>query len=245
MNLKDEILVIKIPKYAITYGNVLPKYYTLKDGKAAVYSRTGKRQNVMPAKYKCNAQFTWKLRGVKKVPTLYDIVNNCYVIANQKEVEMGHQIKAQSTNVNNRIHDGVRKQIFTAIKKSCVKYIKGKTVNPNWYPLRIDIVLHDTVGNIFDKKDVLKQRWDIDNKCSVYQKAILDLLHEEKVIEDDDRFYVSAPLCYWKPLHVEDTNERYIQIIIRPDLSARNHILFKQFHNRVPLKTTGAQGKLF
>ena len=271
-------LDIIVPKYARIYGNCRPKQYTIAKGIPGVHPRKGSRAKIktVPKKYSKSDRYIWKLKGTANVPTLYDTLKKEYIVANAKDVAMGHQIKAQENTTNSRQHDGIRANIFKAIKESCKPYLKGITAIPaDWYPLRVDIALHDTVANHFDAKDVLKQVWDADNFASVYQKPILDLLvnfgiREDKslakvkgkypktkgiidptipcLIKDDDRFYVSLPLCYWRPLTNENYDERYIKITIRPDLMARANPIFQQFHKRVqtsPVKLDGTQTKMF
>jgi len=252
MSLKELRVEIIIPRFAREYGNIAAKYYTNRNGKCGVYSNTGAYKKGVPAKYKSTARYVFQKRG--KYDTLFDLITKKYVIANEDEMGKGHPIKAQAHNTG-RVHDGIRKSTFKAIKDSCRNAIReqSREIPIDWYPVRIDIALYAPVSNPHDKKDVLKQTWDCDNLVAVYKKVILDQLvnksfekvtgyrTKQKVVTDpsipctlidDDRFYVSLPLCYWKPLETENHDDRYIKIRIRPDFKTREHPLYKQFHGR-------------
>lgn len=262
--IEERKLEIIVSQYARSYGKARPKYFTKnKKGETGCFSQTGTKQKEVPQKY-MTPRFIWKPNLKTSTPTLFDTLDNEFVVANPNLAGKAHPIKGQENNTG-QVHQGKRAQVFKAIKESCIAAFQqqAKSIPVDWYPLRIDIALYDIVGNPFTlTKDATKDKWDVDNLCAVYKKTVLDLLVNQgwvkeknakykvlktlypeipRTLHDDDRFYVSLPLCYWRPLPTEEHEKRYLKITIKPDLECHNHPIFKQFHGRAILP----QGTLF
>jgi len=221
-------------------GFIIPLYvrnYVRSNSTRAKYIKKPKPNKELQKKYQDTTKYGWKhftvVQDNKKIlrEFLIDLQTNEKVVSNASHVGAKNikNINGQDIyNGNVAQHD--RNKLMGVIHsqfKSIIKHITPITR----FPIRIDVYLHDT---IIDTEFSNGQDWDMDNRFFPYGKALADVLKKEKIIPEDNRYYITEPPhAIFVP--VEDTEDRKLEVIIYQDTRKviADNFLYKRFHTKV------------
>ena len=154
------------------------------------------------------------------------------IITNPKRVGKPRYYLINGQDIyNGKLNHHSRGFIMDKIKECYLPYVKD--ISPiNEYPIRIDVEIHDTIKNFYDRsKEGLGQRWDVDNYAFPYMKAFPDLLYKLGKIKDDDRLHITQPpIPRFVP--IDNHKKRKLVFILykdeRPEIT--NNKTYQEYH---------------
>lgn len=200
--------------HEISFDNYPQRIKISNKRKAKFYTH---EKQIKSKKYKDRSKYDFKGPGGK----LIDLETNAVVIANPKSVGTARYKKITSQALYNRQTDPFTGgKIMHLLKTEFCK--KLKDIPPIDVPVKITIEL-------YEYPRVNEQRWDLENKLTVYAKAFNDALTGYKVkgvntitpiLEDDDVFHITSYMHRFIP--IEENEEPKMVFIIEEETDKRS-----------------------
>lgn len=154
------------------------------------------------------------------------------VICNPKVVNTPKMMLIKGQDFySQKVREHQRALIMGAIKECYKPHLLNLPVI-NEYPVRIECEIHDTIRNVYDKKEGLGLPWDLDNYAYPYMKAFPDIMQALGKLRNDDRLHVTAPPApMFVPIENHD-NRKLVFIISKDERDVIvNNEIYKEFHS--------------
>lgn len=140
---------------------------------------------------------------------LFNIETKERVLANETKAGKPKRIIIKGQDMYSGVlNEFTRAKIVSALKKDyknkilrgILKHIEMEFIISNYFPVRIELEIIDTIRNYYDRtKSGDGIRWDVGNRAYPYLKTFVDFLVENDVLPDDDRLHVSGEGYYFTP----------------------------------------------
>lgn len=201
-NEKEYICEVEIPLF-------LESIRVSEKRRGKYYSKNSKKE--LPKRYQ-KPDYIYKPKGKNKQLCLFNSNTKEFVISNPiaKGTPKEYRIRGNDF-YSGIINEFTRIKVAEQIKEQFLPYIKDLEFTKS-FPILIECGLY---------YPVTKDAWDADNKIYIYNKCMQDLLVKSKVLEDDNRLFVTqAPGATYFP--VSTLEER--KLVYRFSYDLRNEL---------------------